>query len=153
VLRSVAFAFTVGGTMIAIGLIFYGVDLPAQTVPGFVIYLFMGTAALSALGIAATALAKNEESAQPIGAFTVLMLSFVSGIFIPIDTLPNWLAEIGRIFPLYHLAQGLQTTVAENPSGIGLSGNDVAVLAVWGLVGIRIATTRFRWEPQGNTAD
>jgi ABC-2 type transport system permease protein len=44
VLRSVTFAFAVGGIMIAIGIIFYGVDLPAQTVPGFVIYLFLGTA-------------------------------------------------------------------------------------------------------------
>ncbi len=152
VLRSVAFAFTVGGIMIAIGLVFYDVHLPAETVPGFVIYLFLGTAALSALGIAATALAKNEESAQPIGAFTVLMLSFVSGIFIPIDTLPNWLAEIGRIFPLYHLAQGLQTTVSENPGGIGLNAGDVAVLLLWGLAGLRIATKRFRWEPQGRSA-
>ena len=117
--------------------------------PGFIVYLFLGTAALSALGIAATALAKNEDSAQPIGAFTVLMLSFVSGIFIPVDTLPNWLEEIGRIFPLYHLAQGLQTTVAENPSGIGISANDVAALAVWGLVGLRVASRSFKWEPQG----
>ena len=153
VLRSVAFAFAVGGIMIAIGITAYGVDLPAQTVPGFVIYLFLGTATLSALGIAATALAKNEESAQPIGAFTVVMLSFVSGIFIPIDTLPNWLQEIGRIFPLYHLAQGLQTTVAENPTGIGLSGDDVAVLAIWCLVGIRVATKNFKWEPQARTSE
>ena len=153
VLRSVAFAFAVGGIMIAIGITAYGVDLPAQTVPGFVIYLFLGTATLSALGIAATALAKNEESAQPIGAFTVVMLSFVSGIFIPIDTLPNWLQEIGRIFPLYHLAQGLQTTVAENPTGIALSGDDVAVLAIWCLVGIRVATKNFKWEPQARTSE
>jgi ABC-2 type transport system permease protein len=153
VLRAVAFAFAVGGIMIVIGIVFYGVDLPAQTVPGFVIYLFLGTATLSALGIAATVLAKNKDSAQPIGAFTVLMLSFVSGIFIPVDTLPSWLEEIGRIFPLYHLAQGLQTTVAENPSGIGLSADDVAVLAIWGLVALRVATTRFKWEPQGRTSE
>ena len=75
--------------MIAIGIIAYGVDLPAQTVPGFIIYLFLGTATLSALGIAATSLAKSEDSAQPIGAFTIVMLSFVSGIFIPLDTPPK----------------------------------------------------------------
>lgn len=153
VLRSVAFAIVVGGIMIAIGVIGYGVHLPAQTVPGFIIYLFLGTATLSALGIAATSLAKNEESAQPIGAFTVLMLSFVSGIFIPIDTLPSFLQEVGRIFPLYHIAQGLQTTVAENPSGIGLSANDVAALLVWGLIGLWVATRNFKWEPQGRTAE
>ncbi|HEY6770835.1 MAG TPA: ABC transporter permease [Solirubrobacterales bacterium] len=152
-LRSVAFALTVGGIMIAIGIIFYGVDLPAQTLPGFVICLALGTATLSALGIAATALAKNEDSAQPIGAFTVVMLSFVSGIFIALDTLPNFLQEVGRLFPLYHLAQGLQSTVAMNPSGIGLSGGDAAALVIWGLGGIWIATRRFKWEPQGRAAE
>lgn len=152
VLRSVAFALVVGGIMIAIGIVFYGVDLPAKTVPGFVIYLFLGTATLSALGIAATSLAKNEDSAQPIGAFTVVMLSFVSGIFIQLDTLPSFL-EVGRIFPLYHVAQGLQSTVANDPSGIGLSGRDVAALAIWGLGGIWIAARKFKWEPQGRSPE
>jgi ABC-2 type transport system permease protein len=148
VLRSATFALAVGAIMIVIGVVAYGVDLPAQTVPGFLIYLFLGTATLSALGIAATALAKDEDSAQPIAAFTVVMLSFVSGIFIQIDTLPNWMAEIGRLFPLYHLAAGLQTTVSQDPTGIGLSGRDVLVLALWGLAAIRIATRSFKWEPQ-----
>jgi ABC-2 type transport system permease protein len=153
VLRSVAFALVVGGIMIAIGIVFYGVDLPAKTVPGFVIYLFLGTATLSALGIAATSLAKNEDSAQPIGAFTVVMLSFVSGIFIQLDTLPSFLQEVGRIFPLYHVAQGLQSTVANHPSGIGLSGRDVAALVIWGLGGVWIAARRFKWEPQGRSPE
>jgi len=81
------------------------------------------------------------------------MLSFVSGIFIQIDTLPSFLQEVGRLFPLYHLAQGLQSTVAEHPTGIGLSGSDAAALVIWGLGGIWIATRRFKWEPQGRTAD
>jgi ABC-2 type transport system permease protein len=153
VLRSVAFALTVGAVMIAIGIVFYGVDLPARTVPGFVIYLALGTATLSALGVAATSLAKNEDSAQPIGAFTVVMLSFVSGIFIQLDTLPNFLQEVGRLFPLYHLAQGLQSTVATDPSGIGVSGRDIAALVIWGIGGIWIAARRFKWEPQGRAAE
>lgn len=153
VLRSVAFAFGLAAIMIMIGIAFYDVDLPAKTVPGFLIYLFLGTASLTALGIAATSLAKDEDSAQPIGGFTILILSFVSGVFVQIDTLPNWLQEVGRIFPLYHLAQGLQSTVVESPSGIGLSGNDVAVLALWGLAGLWVATRRFKWEPQGRAAE
>jgi ABC-2 type transport system permease protein len=136
-----------------IGVAAYDVNLPAQTIPGFIIYLFLGTATLSALGIAATSLAKNEDSAQPIGAFTVVMLSFVSGIFIALDDLPNWLADIGKLFPLYHLAAGLQLTVAENPSGIGLNGSDVISLALWGLAAIWIATRRFKWEPQGRSSE
>jgi ABC-2 type transport system permease protein len=152
VLRSVAFAFAIGAVMIAIGIAGYGVDVPAQTIPGFLITLLLGTATLSALGIAATALAKDEDSAQPIAAFTIVMLSFVSGIFIQLDDLPSFLQEVGRLFPLYHVAQGLQSTVAMDPSGIGLSGRDAAALILWGLGGIWIAARRFKWEPQGRAA-
>jgi ABC-2 type transport system permease protein len=153
VLRSVAFALVIGAVMIVIGVAAYGVDLPARTVPGFLIYLFLGTATLSALGIAATALAKDEDSAQPIGAFTVVMLSFVSGIFISLETLPNWLEDVGRAFPLYHLAAGLQTTVAQDPTGIGVTGSNVVWLVIWLFVGVRIATRSFKWEPQGRSAE
>ena len=81
------------------------------------------------------------------------MLSFVSGIFIQLDTLPNFLQEVGRLFPLYHLAQGLQSTVAMDPSGIGLSGGDVAALLIWGLGAIWIASRNFKWEPQGRSPE
>jgi len=153
VLRSAAFALVIGLIMIVIGVAAYGVDLSAQTAPGFVIYLFLGTATLSALGIAVTSLAKDEDSAQPIAAFTIVMLSFVSGIFIALDTLPNWLEDIGRVFPLYHLAAGLQTTVSQDPTGIGLSFGSVLWLVIWLFVGIRIASRSFKWEPQGRTAE
>jgi hypothetical protein len=57
------------------------------------------------------------------------------------------------LFPLYHLAQGLQSTVAMNPSEIGVSGRDIAALVIWGLGGIWIAARRFKWEPQGRSAE
>lgn len=151
VLRSVLLAVTVGAVMVAIGVAFYHVDLTGRTLPGFAVYLFLGTGTLCALGIAMTAFTTTEDTASSIGPFTMVMLSFISGIFIPVETLPNWLQEIGRIFPLYHLAQGLQLSLAGANSGLGLSGDDVASLVVWGIAGLVVATRRFRWEPQAAT--
>jgi ABC-2 type transport system permease protein len=71
---------------------------------------------------------------------------------IPIDQLPNWLQEIGRIFPLYHFAQGLQLTVGGTGSGLGLHASDVASLLLWGFAGVAIASRRFLWEPQGRAS-
>jgi ABC-2 type transport system permease protein len=67
-------------------------------------------------------------------------------VFVPVDQLPNWLEEIGRIFPLFHLADGLQRSLGG--AGTGLVGNDVAALALWGLAGVLLAARRFKWEPQ-----
>jgi ABC-2 type transport system permease protein len=76
------------------------------------------------------------------------MLAFFSGIWIPVDQLPGWLETVGKVFPLYHLALGLQTSLAPGASGGGLEFQNVLVLALWALAGTRIASRRFRWEPQ-----
>jgi PAS domain S-box-containing protein len=63
-----------------------------------------------------------------------VILSLISGIFVPIDQLPNGLEAIARVFPVYHLAEGLQMALGKG--GVGtLSGNDL------------LSARRFRWEP------
>jgi ABC-2 type transport system permease protein len=74
------------------------------------------------------------------------MLSFISGVFIPIDQLPDSLVEIGRVFPLAHLAEGLQA--AFGTGAAHLSGKNVAVLGIWGVAGIISAARRFQWQPR-----
>jgi ABC-2 type transport system permease protein len=76
------------------------------------------------------------------------MLAFISGVFIPVSTLPSWLEDIGRVFPLYHLSDGLQRALAEG-AGTGLSGGNVAVLLLWTAAALAVAARRFRWDPQG----
>jgi ABC-2 type transport system permease protein len=153
VLRSVLLAAVVGAVMLTMGVVFWNVDLTAETLPGFTIMLLLGTGSLCALGVAMTAFTTTEDTASSIGPFTMVMLSFISGIFIPIDQLPSWLQEIGRIFPLYHLTQGLQLAVAGAGKGLGLHASDVASLVIWGIAGIVIASRRFKWEPQGRSAE
>jgi ABC-2 type transport system permease protein len=98
--------------------------------------------------MALTAFTPNPDAAASISPFTVVILSFISGVFVPIDTLPDWLEQIGRVFPLFHLADGLQTTLAPNAGGIGLGAENVAFLVLWAAIGVAIAARRFHWEPQ-----
>lgn len=148
ILAAVAQVAAVTVVLLAIASIAYGVELPGGTALGFAIYVVLGASVFCALGIALTALTPTADAAGAVAPFAIVMLSFVSGVFIPIETLPGWLEQIGRIFPLYHLADGLQTALAPGAGGIGLNGGDLAVLAVWGAVAIWIAARRFRWEPQ-----
>jgi ABC-2 type transport system permease protein len=152
ILRAEAQALTMAALLLAIGAIAYGIPIPASTFPAFVLYLLLGTATLCSLGIALSAYTPTPDAASTIAPFSVVILSFVSGVWIPVDQLPEWLEAIGRIFPLYHLALGLQTTLAPAASGSGLELGNVAVLAVWALIGVRIASRRFRWEPQSAPA-
>jgi len=137
-------------TLLATGVIFFGVDVPAERLVGLVVYLALGTAAFSALGMAITAFTPTVDSASTVAPFAVVMLSFVSGVFISVDQLPHWLESVGKAFPLSHLAEGLQTCLLSGAGDTGLAGGNVASLALWGVAGIAIAARRFRWEPFGS---
>ena len=55
---------------------------------------------------------------------------------------------MGRIFPLFHLSLGLQSTLSKEASGTGLEADNISPLIAWTLIGAFVATRRFRWEPQ-----
>jgi ABC-2 type transport system permease protein len=148
IVRATAQALLVTALMLAVSAIAYGVPVPTSTFPAFVLYVVLGTATLCSLGIALSAFMPTVDAASTIAPFTVVMLAFFSGIWIPVEHLPHGLEVLGKIFPLYHLALGLQTTLAPSATGSGLEAENVIVLAVWAFAGIRIASRRFRWEPQ-----
>lgn len=148
ILRATAQALAMTVLLVAIGVLAYGVDFPGSSFIGFLVYVALGTATLCTLGIALTSFTPTVDAASTIAPFTVVILAFFSGVWIPIDQLPHWLEQIGRIFPLFHLALGLQSTLSPEASGIGLEGGNIAVLTAWALAGIWVATRRFRWEPQ-----
>jgi ABC-2 type transport system permease protein len=148
IVRATAQALAMTALLLALGAIAYGVPIPASTFPAFVLYVVLGTACLCSLGIALSCFTPTPDSASTLAPFTVVMLSFVSGVWIPVDQLPHWLETVGRLFPLSHLALGLQTTLAPGASGSGLDATNVAALVVWLLIGARIGSKRFRWDPQ-----
>jgi ABC-2 type transport system permease protein len=147
VMRSAVLALMVVVALLATGVVFFGVDVPAERLVGLVVYVALGTAVFSALGMALTVYTPTVDSASTVGPFSVVMLSFISGVFVSVDQLPNWLEAVGKLFPLYHLAEGLQTCLVSGAGGTGLAARNVAGLALWGLAGLAIAARRFRWEP------
>ena len=92
----------------------------------------LGTAAMATLGMAITAYTPTVDAASSVGPFTAVILSFISGIFIPASALPDWLAKIGQVFPLAPLADGLQRAVTGVGGGTGVTEHDAVLLVVWG---------------------
>jgi hypothetical protein len=80
-------------------------------------------------------------------AISVEDLHMAYGPIVPIDQLPEWLQQIGRVSPLFHLAERLQTCLGVT-SGTGLGGNNVAVLALWAIGSAIVAARAFKWEPR-----
>lgn len=133
--------------LLVIGRLVFNVHISAAGVAELAVFTVLGTASMCALGIALTPYLTTADAAATIAPFSTVILSFISGVFIPTDQLPTSLVEIGKVFPLAHLAQGLQAAFNSGPAH--LSGENVAVLALWGGAGMIIAARHFKWEPQG----
>jgi ABC-2 type transport system permease protein len=152
ILRSIAQVTVIVTAMLLIGVLAFGVEIPGERLVGLMAYVALGTACFVALGIALTPFMPTADAASTVGPFAAVILSFISGVFISVDNLPNWLEGIGKAFPLYHLAEGLQSCFVTGAGGTGLTGSNVFSLVVWGSAGIFVAVRRFRWEPQAATA-
>lgn len=131
-----------------IGHFAFEVEIPGERLVTLAIYVLLGTATMCTLGIALTVVSPTADAASTIAPFGAVLLAFISGVFIPVSELPGWLEEVGKVFPLAHLAEGLQTAFVDGASGTGLAAANVAVIALWGAAGLLIAARAFKWEPQ-----
>ena len=149
-IRAVAVVVLMAGVLILIARFGYDVRISAAALAEIALFAVLGTAAFASVGIAATALLTDVDSAGATLPIIAVVLSLISGIFVPVDQLPGGLEGIARVFPVYHLADGLQMALGR--AGVGsLSGRDVAALFVWGTLGAVFAARRFRWEPHTAT--
>jgi ABC-2 type transport system permease protein len=149
VLRALIFTIAMVIALLGIGRVAFDVQLSRHALVGVAVYVVLGTAAMATLGMAITAFTPTVDAASSVGPFSAVILSFISGVFIPVRALPDWLAHLGQIFPLAPLADGLQRAVTGVGGGTGLTVHNVGLLAVWGVAGLVVAARRFRWVPQG----
>ncbi len=132
--------------LLIVGAIAFGVHFPVKGVPALVLGVLCGAAAFSGLGYALSTFADSADSAQPMIQLVMFPLFFISGIWIPLSELPNWLAVIAKVFPVEHVADLVHRAfVGAVPAGPVLA--DVAILLGWAALGGAVAARRFRWLP------
>jgi ABC-2 type transport system permease protein len=133
----------------AIGVVFYGVDLPSGTLPAFIVSVFIGVLSLSAVGFAFSGLVPSENAAPAMANFVALPIYFISGIFVPEETLPDWMSKLGSVFPVKPLFDALLTSFNPATTGSGFEWGKLAVVAAWGVGALLVAMRTFRWVPRG----
>jgi ABC-2 type transport system permease protein len=132
---------------LGLGAILYGVHVRASTLPGLVVGLLLGTACFTTLGIGVVRFIANAEAAPAIINIAVFPLTFISGVWFVTDTMPKWLLEIAKAFPIRALADSLQYAFDPRTTGAGLKVADVRSLAIWTAVGVGLMV-RFLRQPQ-----
>lgn len=139
--------------LIAVGHVVFGVELPGTATSwmtfGWVLILGLVTSAL--LGIAVAQLPRSAKSAGSVITPVVLVLQFISGVYLQFSLLPDWLQNVAALFPLKWMAQGMRsaflpdTLQSMEPGGSWNLGGVAIALGVWLVVGFVVARITFRW--------
>ena len=133
--------------MIVVAVPVFGFDIFPALLPAAVVTLALGAASLAALGLAVSTLVRNADQAGPVAQLTLLPLTFISGIWWPLDGAPDWISAIAHAFPLYHLVQAFDACFVPQTTGSGFAWGHLAVVAAWGAAGLYVAVRRFHAEP------
>jgi ABC-2 type transport system permease protein len=133
--------------MLGLGVIAYDLEVEAAKVPAAGVTFVVGVAAFAALGMAVAGLVPSASSASAVANATILPLAFISNVFIPIEDPPGWLATVGDIFPLKPFASSFQDAFNPLVEAPAFDWGSLARVAAWGIAGLVVALTSFRWEP------
>lgn len=104
--------------------------------------LILGVAAFGTLGVALAGVLRAEATLAAANSIYLLLL-LGGGVVIPVDELPGPLAVVAQLLPSGALGEGLRAVFLD---GTAIPWPQLAVLALWTLVGAVLATRTFRWE-------
>lgn len=115
----------------------------------FYFVIMLGTVVFLCQGFSLGSLAKTQESIGALGNIVIMPQIFLSGIFYPIDSMPEWIQPVAQLLPLSFVSTGMReianagaTLMEITPSLLGIG--------VWFVISFFAATRLFVWKEVAN---
>jgi ABC-2 type transport system permease protein len=109
------------------------------------VVIIMATAVFLSIGFSMGSLAKTQQSIMALGNLVTFPQMFLSGIFYPIDILPDLIQPIAKLLPLSFAATGLRDVIVNGESLAGILPSLLG-LALWAVLALFAAIRLFRWK-------
>ena len=131
----------------------FGIAMPstAEAWLTFAWIFVLGVATSALLGIALSAIPRSGKSATAVVIPIVLVLQFISGVYLRFNILPEWMQNLASVFPLKWMAQGMRSVflpdafkVLEQNGEWELGWVAIALVA-WLVIGLVVSRLTFRW--------
>lgn len=130
--------------IVAVGRLVFGVEIGGR-VGLLACFCVLGALTFISLGYLIAALSKTEESVFGITSVLNFPMMFLSGIFFPLQTMPDWIRPVVQAIPLTYLGDALRQTMVGAPPAHAL-GLDALVLGIWLAATVVLSVRLFRWE-------
>ena len=139
--------------LITIARFAFNVELPSdpQKWVTFAWVYLLGIMTSAVLGIALSRVPRSGKSATAVIIPIVLVLQFISGVYLQFSLLPVWLQNVASLFPLKWMAQGMRSVfLPESFASVERNGSwdlgmAALVLSIWLIGGLIAASLTFRW--------
>ena len=141
VVINLALAVLALGILVVAGIAGFGLAAP-KAPGGFTLALVLTIAAMFAIGLWISAIARTAGWASAIGCLFLYPLLFFSGLWWVQERMPSVLRQISQWSPLGASVHALQDSM----QGTFPSAQSLLVLAGWAVVFGFLAVRYFRWE-------
>lgn len=127
--------------VLAVGRLAFGFPLPAAAAP-FLVSFTLSTLALLAVGLLIAAVAPTARAATALGVAVFFGCLAVGGVFVPAESLPEFMAAIGGHTPV---GAGMDA-LRDSWTGAWPRPRALLVPAAYVLIATPLAARVFRWE-------
>lgn len=130
--------------ILGVGVVGYGLQLPARSLPVVTVTLLLASFAFASLGIALALLMPTPPMVIAVTNGIAIVLSFISGVFMVSGTTPQWMSGIAWVFPLKHMVTLFSDALNPYASGWQFQWDHLAAIALWGVAGSAVSLWALR---------
>lgn len=135
------------GLIIAVGMIAFDVQIKIENLPVILGIVLLGASMFITLGYFLSGMAKTQEAVEGLVSLPNFVFMFLSGIFFPVEFMPDWIRPLVNAIPLTYLGDALRETMIEAGSYFSMTRN-IGIMVAWLVVCAVLALRFFRWESQ-----
>ena len=147
VLASTFLTFLVeAALLIVLGRVLFSVAFPTRPL-SLLAALVIGAAGFAALGLGLTSLVRTAEGSSAVVNVFYLPMAIISGTFFSPQRYPGFLKAIADVLPLTYFTE-LTRDVMVRHHHLWSETGAIAVVLLWGVIGIGVAIRGFRWQPR-----
>jgi ABC-2 type transport system permease protein len=143
VLMALTLALAQAVVLLAVGHFAFGVTI-AGNLLDLIPLILLGALCFIAIGLLVGSVAKTEDAAAAMANLVTLPMTFLAGVFFPLDSAPGVVQAISKVLPLTYLANGLRGVAVSDHSFMWTLPK-LGVLAGFTVVLVALSLRSFRW--------
>ena len=127
-----------------IGVFIFGANLYINIFSLLIVFL-IGALSFNALGYFISSFSYTQNAYMGVANIVSFLMMFLSGVFFPIETMPEWLQPVSNLLPLTYFAEGLRDSMVYE-TGVFSSTLwfGIGIMVIWGIVAFLIGSWLYK---------